>query len=127
MPDTTVHEVLVCRGPECGGRRFSADVAAQFRKLIKARGLESLVKVDSFCCFGKCQSGPNVLTREVAPGQLTPIVATAPGGHLHQGVGPGDVGAILDGLVGGSAVGAPAGRHAPRLRHRAVRAMMKDP
>jgi hypothetical protein len=100
MPETSVvHEVVVCRGPECGGQRFSADVAAQFRRLIKARGLESTVRLDSYCCFGKCRSGPNVLTRKVVPGAVTPVVATAPGGRLHLGVAPADVGAILDGLA----------------------------
>jgi hypothetical protein len=108
MPDTNTHEVLVCRGPECGGKRFSADVAAQFRKLIKARGLESVVRLDSFCCFGKCFSGPNVLTRKITPGHVTPVVATAPGGRLHNGVGPADVGAILDGLTTPPAVGTAA-------------------
>jgi hypothetical protein len=110
MADPTVHEVIVCRGPECGGKRFSADVLASFRKLVKARGLESRVRLDTFCCFGKCFSGPNVLTREVRPGVVAPVVAMAPGGRLHLGVAPAQAGAILDGLVGGSATLAPLGR-----------------
>jgi len=113
MPDATVHEVFVCRGPECGGRRFSADIAAQFRKLIKARGLEERVRLDTFCCFGKCFSGPNVLTRQLAPGELKPVVAMAPGGRLHLGVAPKDVGAILDGLVAGPAAEPPAAATGP--------------
>jgi hypothetical protein len=93
------HEVLVCRGPECGDRRFAADIAAEFRRLIKARGLESRVKVDRYCCFGKCRSGPNVLTREIGPGGPPLVVAPGPGSRLHLGVRPAEIGGILDGLV----------------------------
>jgi hypothetical protein len=95
----TVHEVLVCKGPECGDNRFAGDIADQFRKLVRARRLEGRVRVDRYCCFGRCQSGPNVVTREVPAGTTSFYLVPGRGNRLHLGVGVGDVGAILDQIL----------------------------
>ncbi|HEY3359215.1 MAG TPA: (2Fe-2S) ferredoxin domain-containing protein, partial [Polyangia bacterium] len=95
---TKAYQVLVCKGPECGGKRFAGDIAALFQKQLKARGLEGRIRLDRYCCFGRCQSGPNVLTRE-APDQPELYAVTGPGSKMHPGVGPADVARIIDALL----------------------------
>jgi len=41
------------------------------------------VRLDRYCCFGRCQSGPNVLTREADPGPATLYPRPGRGARLH--------------------------------------------
>jgi (2Fe-2S) ferredoxin len=92
------YQVVVCKGPECGGRRFADDIAVSFKRQIAQRGAGARVLLDRYCCFGRCQSGPNVLVRE-APDPGTAGDLVVPKGTLHNQVGPADVGRILDALL----------------------------
>jgi (2Fe-2S) ferredoxin len=117
MPNKT-YQVLVCKGPECGDRRFAGDIAALFKKQLKLRGLEGRILLDRHCCFGRCQSGPNVLTRE-APAADELYAVGGPGGRLHTGVTLADVPRIIDGLLradeaAGAEPAAPAAAAPPR-------------
>jgi (2Fe-2S) ferredoxin len=59
------YRVVVCRGPECGEKRGSALLYAELERLVRARGLAPRVELEWQSCFGRCQSGPNVLVRVV--------------------------------------------------------------
>lgn len=93
------YKITVCRGPECGDRRFSRDIHVELAKLARARGLEGRVVLDWQTCFGRCRVGPNVLVRRVAPGEdpLLDSLVPRPGCEavLYSGVGPKDASRIL--------------------------------
>ncbi len=62
------YTILVCRGPECGDKRHSADVMTALQQAVRSCPLNgNEVKLDLYSCFGKCQRGVNVLVREVLP------------------------------------------------------------
>lgn len=65
MGDPRRFRIVVCRGPECGERRGSAQVHDAFRAEIAARGLEACAELAWQSCFGRCTQGPNVLVREL--------------------------------------------------------------
>jgi (2Fe-2S) ferredoxin len=105
-------KVVVCRGPDCGGRG-SADVHEAFRTAVAERGLVATVELGWQSCFGRCTQGPNVLVGEaVAPTGTTPrfALATLPtmrprSSALYNGCRPEDVGEIVDAhIVGGQIV-----------------------
>src|SRR5439155_1243371 len=95
------YTILVCRGPECGDKRHSADVHAAFQRELRSCPLGGNEAVlDQYSCFGKCQRGPNVLVRESVPGENAMMVKLMPtaGGrsHVYHMVQPSDVRRILE-------------------------------
>ncbi len=73
------YQILVCRGPECGDKRHSADVHAQLQLELAVRPPDgNEVVLDGYSCFGKCQRGVNVLVREVKPGENTRMLFLMP-------------------------------------------------
>lgn len=77
-------KVIVCRGPECGDRRGSQALQAAFAAELAARCLSDDppdVTLETQSCFGRCSLGPNVLVREIPPGEDAPRkqFATLPG------------------------------------------------
>lgn len=63
-------QILVCDGPSCGvtheSERFKAQIAA---RRDADPGLAERVSCVDFTCFGFCDDGPNLLVRELAPGE----------------------------------------------------------
>jgi (2Fe-2S) ferredoxin len=99
-------QILVCRGPDCGGLRRSGDVFAAFDRTLRT-GEANLggndVLLDQWSCFGKCRSGPNVMVRETRPGEsrfMLMMPQPGPGGALYSGVTPNDAKRILDEHIG---------------------------
>ena len=93
----------MCRGPECGDKRHSADVHAAFKRELARPpadlgGAEAVL--DLYSCFGKCQRGPNVLVREMRPGENTRLLflmpTASPGAFLYHCVAPVDARRIVD-------------------------------
>jgi len=66
--------IVICRGPECGDRRGSAELHDAFRSALDANHAREYAELAWQSCFGRCTQGPNVLVREVVtpePGGLT--------------------------------------------------------
>lgn len=97
---TKKYAILVCKGPECGEKRHSADIHAAFARELKTCPLSgNEATLEQYSCFGKCKSGPNVLVREMKTGEtrLFLLMPTAgAGAHLYHGVQPKDVRRILE-------------------------------
>lgn len=98
-------KILVCRGPECGERRHSADVHAALKRELSSADLGgNQVTLDSHSCFGQCQRGVNVLVREIRAGEnafmLSMMPTSAPGACLYHGVRPKDAKQVLEEHVG---------------------------
>ncbi len=100
--------VLVCRGPECGDKRNSAAVHAEFLRLLPLAPPEVEVSLDWQSCFGKCQRGVNVLVREVRAGEdafFRSFLSVTPGSALYNAVKPSEVERILrEHVYGGKVV-----------------------
>jgi (2Fe-2S) ferredoxin len=103
--------VLVCRGPECGGKRDSASVHSALCSALPGRvppGTEVLLRWQS--CFGQCQKGVNVMVRQLGEREdvlfLTTIAGATPaGGALYHRVVPSEVPRIVDEhVVGGKVI-----------------------
>jgi (2Fe-2S) ferredoxin len=95
------YTILVCRGPECGDKRHSADVHAAFKRELASCPLGgNEVTLDLYSCFGKCQRGPNVLVREVLPTDnpmMLRLMPTAGGrASLYHRVLPAEARRILE-------------------------------
>lgn len=93
-------KILVCRGPECGDKRDSAALHAQLVTQLRAAPLpQAEVEVGWQSCFGHCTRGPNLLVREVRPGEdalrLAMMPTLAPGAVLYHGVRPQDIRRII--------------------------------
>jgi len=76
------YRIIICRGPECGDRRGSAELLAVFRSALEAREARAETELVWQSCFGRCTQGPNVLVREIltnAPPTFGSGFATAPG------------------------------------------------
>jgi (2Fe-2S) ferredoxin len=101
------YKLIVCRGPECGGKRHSADVHGALAQALGAcplpPGTEAVL--DWHSCFGRCQRGPNVLVREIMPGENSFLVALmpqgAPGAVLYHAVRPNEAPRIVEEHVAG--------------------------
>ena len=93
-------KITVCRGPECGDRRFSRDIHAELTKMTRLRGLDSRVLLDWQTCFGRCRVGPNVLVRRLMPGEDPLMEALVPRvgceAVLYNGVAPKDAARIVE-------------------------------
>lgn len=101
--------VLVCRGPECGDKRNSAAVHAEFAARLRAEPPADVeVALDWQSCFGRCPRGVNVMVREVRPGDTTPlfgaVIKLGPGSALYNAVRPDEVGRIVREHVAGARV-----------------------
>lgn len=104
-------KVVVCRGPECGGRRGSAALFDTFQCTLQDYRVAQHCEVGWQSCFGRCTQGPNVLVREVvaAGSELGSGFATSPGSlgvtALYNRVDRSRVERIVvDHIVGGAVV-----------------------
>ena len=72
---------MICRGPECGDRRGSAQLHDVFRSSLEANAARHHTELVWQSCFGRCTQGPNVLVREILTGapSIGTGFATAPG------------------------------------------------
>lgn len=99
--------ILVCRGPECGGRRDSTAIHDEFLRLLRlpppSLTGDAEVTLDQFSCFGRCRTGPNVLVRERKAGdadaRLLWLMPTA-GGMLYGSFRPVDAERLLAEHIG---------------------------
>ncbi len=80
------HRIHVCTGTGCVSSR-SEDILAAFEAEIKARGLDTTVKVKKVGCMGLCAAGPivsiqpdNLLYKEMTP-ELVPAILDSLGGE----------------------------------------------
>ena len=90
--------VVVCRGPTCGEKRGSGELAAQLAETIRARGLEDRVQLVDEYCLGHCLRGPNILVQE--EGTTEPSA-----GVLYNRMTADDLARVIEKhLVGGMAV-----------------------
>jgi (2Fe-2S) ferredoxin len=96
--------ILVCRGPECGDKRHSADVHAELERALAQATLDgNQASVEGYSCFGKCERGVNVLVREVLPSDHPMRIKLMPQSgrvHLYHRVRPDDVRRIVDEHIG---------------------------
>jgi len=95
------YTILVCRGPECGDRRDSTALYSAFEvALAEAAPLPTPVELDRYSCFGRCRRGPNVLVREVLPGENPTMVRLMPtsgrSAVVYHGVLPAEVRQIVE-------------------------------
>jgi len=118
--EPTRYRVIVCRGPECGERRGSAALYAELERQIELNGLAGRVELDWQSCFGRCQSGPNIMVREASehdagPARFTVLLPTNTGeAVLYNAVRIEELGRILrDHVVGGRPIRAMMGRKPP--------------
>jgi (2Fe-2S) ferredoxin len=95
------YQILVCKGPECGDKRQAIDVHAAIAAELRTcplNGNEAVLGQHS--CFGKCQRGPNVLVREMRPGEnqrMILLMPTAgPGAFLYHLVKPSEAHRIVE-------------------------------
>jgi (2Fe-2S) ferredoxin len=75
-------KIVICRGPECGDRRASAQLHDIFRSALDAQAARERVELVWQSCFGRCTQGPNVLVREIVEDQQPSLgsgFATLPG------------------------------------------------
>lgn len=72
------YRIIICRGPECGDRRGSAELHELFRTSLEANGARERAELMWQSCFGRCTQGPNVLVREMSD-------ASPPGPALGTG------------------------------------------
>jgi len=73
------YKVRICRGPSCGDKRNSRELADEFRRHIAERALQG-IELGWQSCYGRCRRGPNVLVREVGkmPKATKFVFATPP-------------------------------------------------
>ena len=92
--------VVVCRGPTCGERRGSGELAARLAETVRARGLGDRVQVVDEYCLGHCSRGPNNLVQDEATGTDEPF-----GGVLYDRMTVDDVDRVVEKhLVGGMVI-----------------------
>jgi len=94
------YRVVICRGPECGEVCESQRLHAAFVQEIRRAGLDARVELGWQSCFGRCRQAPNVMVREVRPGERSFLLAVAPvfagpGAALYSGVKLEDVPRIV--------------------------------
>lgn len=75
------YRILVCRGPECGGKRGSSALLPHLQRALADEGVADRCDLRWQSCFGRCSLGPNVLVRELSPAPEQPryVFATLPG------------------------------------------------
>lgn len=61
-------QILVCDGPSCGVCHGSAALVEHIEARVASdERLQGRVEVTNLTCFGRCDEGPNMLVRELAP------------------------------------------------------------
>ena len=100
------YKIMVCRGPECGDKRHSADVHAAFERELKSCPLGgNEATLDRYSCFGKCTRGVNVLVREIVAGESPIMVSMMPNSgktaFLYHLVSPTEARKIIEEHVAG--------------------------
>lgn len=94
--------ILVCRGPTCGGELHkNAGLHAAFEVALReAAPLETPAELGWYSCFGRCRRGPNVLVREIVPGENPMLVrmmpSAGPRAVLYHGVTAADVRDVIE-------------------------------
>jgi (2Fe-2S) ferredoxin len=95
-------KIFICRGPECGDRRGSKNIAEAFERELRTKGVRDVVELGWQSCFGRCTQGPNALVREVnaAPTEQRFAFATLPTGQrgksaLYNRLTAADAGVIV--------------------------------
>lgn len=92
-------KILVCRGPDCGDKRNSAAIHRALLQGAATEAPDAEADIGWHSCFGQCTNGPNVLVREVRPGEnalrLSLMPTMAPGAVLYYGVQEADAPRIL--------------------------------
>jgi (2Fe-2S) ferredoxin len=68
-------KIVICRGPECGDRRASAELHEIFESALAAHEARGRVELVWQSCFGRCTQGPNVLVREMT-NDTAPVLGT---------------------------------------------------
>jgi (2Fe-2S) ferredoxin len=68
-------KIVICRGPECGDRRASAELHEIFESALAAHEARGRVELVWQSCFGRCTQGPNVLVREMT-NDAAPVLGT---------------------------------------------------
>lgn len=68
--------IIICRGPECGDRRGSAQLHELFRSSLEANNARDHAELAWQSCFGRCTQGPNVLVRELVGDQQSGTLGT---------------------------------------------------
>lgn len=94
------YQILVCKGPECGDKRHSADVFDAFERELQSCPLDgNSAQLERYSCFGKCQKGVNVLVREMKPNENLRFILLMPtagaGAYLYHFVTPADARRIV--------------------------------
>jgi (2Fe-2S) ferredoxin len=94
-------QILVCKGPECGDKRFSIDIFHSFQNELRTCPLDgNEVVLDQYSCFGRCKKGPNVLVREMKPNENVRMLMLMPtagaGAYLYHMVHPREARQILE-------------------------------
>lgn len=99
------YTVLVCRGPDCGGRLDSAAILTALEQAVaesidSGQPLPAPVELGTYSCFGRCRRGPNVLVREILPHENPMMVRLMPtsgkSAVLYHGVTPTDARRIIE-------------------------------
>jgi NADP-reducing hydrogenase subunit HndC len=105
------YRIVVCRGPECGDKRGSSALHGELVRLIRERGLAPRCELEWQSCFGRCQSGPNIMVRTITkedqgPLRFTVLLPSASGDSvLYNGVRVEELPRILDDhVIGGRPV-----------------------
>lgn len=63
-------QILVCEGPSCGLTHESERLTALLQaRVAEDPALEPRVHVVVYNCFGRCDEGPNMFVRPLAPGE----------------------------------------------------------
>ena len=104
------YKIVICRGPECGDRRGSAQLYDVFRNALAAHAVRDRVELGWQSCFGRCTQGPNVLVREIGHDTLlgTGFAAVPPSrgaSALYNRIDPERIDRlVVDHVVGGQIV-----------------------
>jgi len=95
------YQILVCKGPDCGDKRFSIDILDAFQNELRTCPLDgNEVVLEQYSCFGRCKKGPNVLVREMKPNENLRMILLMPtagaGAYLYHAVHPREARQILE-------------------------------
>lgn len=121
-------EIVVCRGPQCAGKRDADAVHEALVALVAEHGLGDRVTLARKVCFGRCTMGPNVHVRTVARPDDTP----APRSALYNHVTVADARAVVEehvmaGVFLGRLVAAPPAPAAQGADPRLAAAVLPPP
>lgn len=71
MTERKRFQILVCDGPSCGITHESETLVEHIEGRLdkKEAALEGRAECAALTCFGRCDEGPNLMIRELAPGE----------------------------------------------------------